>query len=114
METDTAFIRADGVVELHAVAYVGLHLATVVCPCHTECNYAVRLYHALHYACFFKFGMLVIHILNAHEHLFHCLQILFFSGMFCLQRGHDTVNVHFLCFNVSGIKMVFIYKANLH
>ena len=94
METDAAFIRADGIVELHAVSQVGLHLAAVVGPGHAECEYAVGFYHPFDDTGLLEFGMLVVDILHAHQHFLHCLKILFLSGMLHLERAHDFVYIH--------------------
>ena len=96
MEADTALIRADGVVELYAVAKVGLHFAAVVDPCDTEREDAVGLDHTLYNAGLFKLRVLVVDIFHTHQHFFHSLQILLFTRVLGLEGAHDTVNVHFL------------------
>ena len=60
VETDAAFVRADGIVELHAVADVVLHFAFVVEPCYAESDDAVGLDHAFYDFVAFEFGMLVV------------------------------------------------------
>ena len=62
METDTALVRADSVVELNTIADVVLHFALIVHPGYTECHDAVRLNHPLDNFVFFKFGMTVINV----------------------------------------------------
>lgn len=96
METDAAFVRTYRLVELYAVAEVGLHLAFVVDPCHAEGDDAVGLYHAFDDACFLKFGMLVVDILHAHQHFFDCLEIFFFARVFRLKGAHDIIYIHIL------------------
>lgn len=61
METDTAFVWANGIVELYAITYVVLNFTFVVYPGNTECEDAVGLYHTLDKTSFFKFGMLVVY-----------------------------------------------------
>ena len=63
METDTALVRADSVVELHAVAEVVLYLALVVDPGYTEGYDTVGLDHTLYNFIAFEFGMLVVDVL---------------------------------------------------
>lgn len=94
MKTYAAFVRADGIVELHAISQVGLHLAAVVGPGHTECEYAVGLYHPLDDTCLLEFGMLVVDILNTHQDFPNGLQIFFLARMFGLKIGHDLIDIH--------------------
>jgi hypothetical protein len=85
VETDTTFVRADSIVELHAITKIGLHVAVVVGPGHTERENSVRLYHTLNDTGFFKLRMLIVDILNTHQNLFDGLKILFLTGVFCLK-----------------------------
>jgi len=94
METDTAFVRADSVVELYAVAEIGLHFAFIVHPRHTESKDTVGFDQSFYDFGFFKFRMLIVYIFNGQKNLFDSLKILRFTGMFCLQRGHDFLDVH--------------------
>ena len=94
VETDTAFVRADGIVELHAIADVVLHFAFVIKPCDTECHDTVRLDHTLDDFVAFEFRMLIVDILDAHQHFLHCLKVFFFTRMLGFQVVHDTVNIH--------------------
>ena len=94
VETDAAFVRADSVVELHAVADVVLHFAFVVDPGHAESDDAVGLDHALDDFCFFKFRMLVVDVLYADEDFLDCLKILLFTRMLGFQVVENGVNIH--------------------
>ena len=94
VETDAALVRADGVVELHAIAYVVLDFAFVVEPCHAESDDAVGLNHAFNDFVVLEFGMFVVHVLHRHKHFFYGLQIFFFPGVLGLEVGHDFVNIH--------------------
>ena len=96
METDAALVRADGVVELHAIAEVVLYLAFVVDPGNAESDDAVRLDHALDDAVLLELGMLVVNVSYREQDLFDGLQILFFARVLCLEGVHDIVNIHTL------------------
>ena len=98
METDASFVRADGIVELHAVADIVLNFAFVVDPCHAECDNAVGFDHAFDYLVTFEFRMLVIHVLNREKNFLHSLKVFFFARMLGFQVGHDMVNIHNLMF----------------
>ena len=94
MKTDTTFVRANGIIELHTIAQVGLHFALVVHPCHTECEDTVGLHQALDNFCFLEFGMLVVHVFYGKKNFLHGLKVLGFARMLSLQRGHNTFDVH--------------------
>ena len=94
MEAQAALVRADGAVELHAVAEVHLHLALVIDPWHAEGDDALGLHKALDELGLLELGVLVINVFDTHEHLAHGLQVLFLPWMFGLQVGHDGFNFH--------------------
>ena len=94
MEAYATLVGTDGVVELYAIAQVGLYLALVVHPSDTESKYSVGLDQALYNLGLLKLGMLVVNVFNRQEHFLDCLQVFRFTGMLSLQRGHDTFNVH--------------------
>ena len=75
METDTAFIRADGIVVLHTVAHIVLHAPLIVDPRHTEREYAVGDAQTLYQIVAFELGMLIVDFLNRGNHFFHSLQV---------------------------------------
>ena len=64
MEAQTALVRTDGAVKLHAVTEVHLHLALVIHPGHPERDNTFGLYDTFNNLGFLKFRMLIIHILN--------------------------------------------------
>ena len=97
MESETAFIRTDGSVELHTVAEVGLHLSLVIYPSHAESEDTVRLDHALHYLGLLKLRVLVIHLFNRLQHLLYGLQVLCLAGVLCRQLRHDSLYFHNIC-----------------
>lgn len=94
METNAAFIRADGIVELHAIAEVVLNLALIVNPCHTESYDAVGFNHSFDNLVAFELGMLVVDLFNRHEDFVYCLKVFLLARMLGLQGGHDCVYVH--------------------
>ena len=94
METNTAFVRANGIVELNAVADVILYFTLVVNPGYTESEDAVGLYHALYDASFLEFRVLVVNLFYAEKNLFYGLKEFLLAGMLGLQVGHDLINVH--------------------
>ena len=81
METDAAFVRADGVVELYAVAQVNVNFALVVDPGHTEGEDAVGFYKAFDELGAFKFGVFVVHVFDGEENFAHGLQKFSFAGV---------------------------------
>lgn len=94
METDTAFIRANGIIELNAITEVVLNITFVVDPGDAECQNTIGLDHALNDLVLFEFGVLVVDVFNAHQHFLNGLEIFFFSGVLCLEGSHDIVNFH--------------------
>ena len=103
METQSALVGADGVVELETVAGVDLDFAAVVDPYHLEGETAVGLYDAFRNAVGFEFGVLVIGLLHGHEDLAHGLQVLAFARMLALALRHQFVDVHTMKFFIVGL-----------
>ena len=62
MEAQTAFVRADGAVELNTITDVHMYFTIVVNPRHTERNNALRLNETLDELSLLEFGMLVVHV----------------------------------------------------
>ena len=81
MEAQAALVRADGAVELDAVAAVDLHLALIIDPGHTEADDALGLDQTLDQAGFFVLGVLLHHGLDALQNLADCLQKLRLIGI---------------------------------
>ena len=73
VETKTAFVRANGAVELHAVTQVGLHLTLIIDPRDAEREDAIGLDHALHDLRLLKFGVLIVHLFNRLQYLLNRL-----------------------------------------
>ena len=100
VETQTALVRPDGVVELYAVACIGLYLAVVVHPCHLESENPVRLHNPLDNLGCLELGMPVIFLLYCLQNFPYSLKVLFFSAVLGLETGHDFISVH----NINVIK----------
>ena len=94
METDAALVRADGVVELYAVAQVYVNFALVVHPGHTEGEDAVGFYEAFYQLGPFKFRVFVVHVFDGEENFAHGLQKFGFAGVLGLQGLHDLLGFH--------------------
>ena len=107
VETQTAFVRTDSGVELHAVTEVRLHFALVINPRHAEREDTVGFNHTLHDLSCLKLGVLVVHLFNRLQHFLYCLQILCFTRMFRSQLLHNVLYFHKnVCF--SGYYIMFI------
>ncbi len=94
VETQTAFVGANGVVVLHAVTHVCAHIALVVDPVNAELDDAVGDAQTLDEVDFLKLRMLVVLILDGSEHLAHCLDVLRLIGKLLLQFSY-----YFGCFH---------------
>ena len=73
VETETAFVSAEGGVVLDAVTEVHLDLAFVVNPSHTEREDTIRFNETFNDLRSFKFGVLVVHFFDGFEHFAYCL-----------------------------------------
>ena len=73
VETQSAFVRANGSVELHTVTEVRLYLALVVNPCYAEREDTVGLNHALDDLRTLKLRMLVVGLLDRLENFLYSL-----------------------------------------
>ena len=74
METQTALVRADGGVVLHAVAAVHADSAGIVHPGNAELDHALRLHEALDQTGLLPLGVLVDHELKRLKHLTDSLE----------------------------------------
>jgi hypothetical protein len=75
METDTAFVRANGVVVLYAVTHVGAYVAFIVGPSDAELVDAVGDAKAFNQVYFVEFGVFVVLFFDGTQYLFYCLMI---------------------------------------
>ena len=65
METDTALVRAYGIVVLDTVAHVGLHLSFVVDPSNPEREHSIGDTQPFDEVVAIKFGVFVIHLFDS-------------------------------------------------
>ena len=76
METNTTFVRANGIVKLYTITQVGLYFAIIIYPSDTECENTIRFYQSFHNFCLFEFRMLVVYIFDTHKYFVNGLQVL--------------------------------------
>ena len=95
MEAQSAFVRANGAVELYAIADVHLHFAVVIDPRHTESRDALWLDKTLDELSLLELGMLVVHVFDGFKHFFHGLQKFRLTWMLAFQVLDDLLNFHF-------------------
>lgn len=74
MEPKSAFIRADGAVELHTESPIYLSFSVVIYPWNTENNLAFRFYHAEENIFIQLFRMNLSHYVKRFKNLFDCLK----------------------------------------
>jgi len=94
VEAETAFVCAEGSVELNAVAEVGANLTLIVDPSHAEGEDTVGLYDALDDFVSLKFGVFVVFFFDGLQDLANGLQVLIFARMFGFQVSHNFVYFH--------------------
>ena len=94
MEANAAFVRANGVVELHTITEVHMHFAAVVYPGHSEGEDAVGLNQTLYDFCPFKFGVFVVDIFDGNEHFANGLEEFGFTGVLRFESLHNQLCFH--------------------
>ncbi len=94
MITETAFIRANGVVVLDTVTHVGLDLALVVNPCDAELVNTIGNAKALNQIGLFKLGVLVVLFLDGGKYLTDGLDVLRLIGKSLLQIFYNFCCIH--------------------
>ena len=82
VEADTALVRADSAVELHAIAAVDVNFAVVIRPRHAEDDGALGLGNALQNAIILVFLIRRKHRGDGRNHLLNSLQELRLIGVF--------------------------------
>ena len=76
METNTAFVRANGIVELHTIAEVRLNFTLIIHPRYTESKDTVRFNQTFYNFRFLELRMLVIDIFDGKKNFLYGLKIL--------------------------------------
>lgn len=94
METETTLVRTNSIVELNAVTDVYMNFTSVVRPGHTESKDTIWLNETFDDTVLFKFGMLIVHILDREENLFYSLEEFFFARVLSLQLGENLICLH--------------------
>ena len=94
VETDTALVRTNHVVVLDAVAHVGLHIALVVGPGHTELHETIGDAETLNEVCALKLRVFVVLFFDGSQHLAYGLDVLGFVGESLFQILNDCCCLH--------------------
>ena len=71
-----------------------MHLTLIVSPGHAERDDTLWFNKSFNQLRLFKFGMLVVHILNRNQHFFHSLDILRLAWMLALKVLNDFFHFH--------------------
>ena len=93
METDAAFVRADGAVHLYAETAVYMNLTFVIHPWNTEHYYSLGLNHTLHDLLIQEVRVLKDIGGNALYNLTDCLMEFLLTGILGHKFSHELVNV---------------------
>ena len=98
MKPESALVRADRAVVLHAVAAVDMRQTGIVLPDDAEADHALRLHHALEQGGPLVFGVALDHRLQRGENLLHRLQELRFARILGARFLQYPLNVcvHFV------------------
>ena len=91
METNTAFVRANGIVELHTIAEVRLNFTLIIHPRYTESKDTVRFNQTFYNFRFLELRMLVIDIFDGIRSIFIILR---FKGYYLVDFTLFKQNVN--------------------
>ena len=114
MEPQAALVGADGAIELAAVAGVGVGLAVIIGPDHTEGEHSFRLHHAAQQIRLFIFGVLVDQRGDGTEDLFHGLHKLWLVMIFAANIFDHTLNISIhksFSFSLPLLAVGFLYSS---
>ena len=89
VETDAALVRADGVVVLHTVAHIGLHVALVVGPRDAELIHAIGNAETFDEVHLIELGVFVVLFFDSAKHFFDRLMVLRLAGETALEVFQD-------------------------
>ena len=92
--TQTAFVRANSVVVLDAVAHVSLDITLVIHPSDTEFNHTIGNAKTLDEVSLLEFGVLVVLLLNGGENLRNSLDVLRLIGESLFEIFNNLCCVH--------------------
>ena len=93
MKTDTAFVRTDSAVHLHAETAVDLHFALIIHPRNAEHNHTFGLDDALHHLLLAQIGIRHNHRSYRLNNFFDCLVKLVLSWVFLDEVRHESVHI---------------------
>ena len=93
MQAQTALVRADGAVGLHAIAAVDVNLTLVVHPRHAELDHALRLDEQLQHAHLHVLGMGLDHGLDGFQHAADGDQKLLVVGIAFFHGVHQFLKI---------------------
>ena len=94
MEPQPALVRADRIVELHAVTDIHMHRTPVVHPRHFECENTVRFHDPFGDAVRLEFRMTVVNLLDRKQHFVYRLQVLALAGVTHCEFVHQFLDLH--------------------
>ena len=80
MITQTAFVRANGIVVLDTVAHVRLDITLIVNPGNTELVHSIGNAKTLDKVSLLELGVLVVLLLDGRKNLRNCLDVLRLIG----------------------------------
>ena len=92
METDTAFVRTDSAVHLHAETAVDLYFALIVHPRHAEHDHALGFNDALHHFLLTQIRVCHDHRSYALYYFANSLMKLLLARVLTNEFGHKTVH----------------------
>ena len=114
METNTAFVRANGIVELHTIAEVRLNFTLIIHPRYAESKDTVRFNQTFYNFRFLELGMLIIDIFDGKKNFLYGLKILRLAG--CFASKEVMIRSIFIILRFKGYYLVdfTLFKQNVN